>query len=250
CYKNGLGIDIDIDKGIEWYQKAAYNGFLKAYEELGKCYFLGRGLPRDYYYAVECFHKSGAQSPEIQFYLGGCYVHGYGVEKDIRIGLSWYRKAAEADYALAQLCLGEHYYLGKGVLVDSFEALKWFRKAAQEKNHRAQYYLAEFYYKGYIVDKDLQTAFDWYVMAANGGDELAVKALINKYSHDCITGISREECLKCFENLAEKGIMDAQYEAGYLREYYSADKDRALYWYRLACDNGVIAQPSCPPIDQ
>lgn len=238
CYKNGLGVDIDLAKGIEWYEKAACNGYLKAYEELGKCYFLGRGLPQNYSSAVECFQKSGAKSPEIQFYLGGCYVNGYGVEKDVRIGLSWYRKAAEDGYALAQLCLGEHYYLGKGVLVDSFEALKWFRKAAQEENHRAQYYLAEFYYKGYIVDKDLQTAFDWYVMAANGGDELAVLALINKYSHDCITGISREDCLKCFENLAAKDITEAQYEAGYLREHYSADMENALYWYQLACNNG------------
>lgn len=238
CYKNGLGVDIDLVKGIEWYEKAACNGFLKAYEELGKCYFLGRGVPQNYYYAVECFQKSGVVSPKIQFYLGSCYVHGYGVDKDIRIGLSWYRKAAEAGYALAQLCLGEHYYLGNGVLVDSFEALKWFRKAAQLKNHRAQYYLAEFYYKGYIVDKDLKTAFDWYVMAANGGDELAIKALLNRFSHTFITGVSRDACLNCFKLLAEKGVAEAQYEAGYLYEHYSADKNKALYWYQVACDNG------------
>lgn len=238
CYKNGLGVDIDLAKGIEWYEKAACNGYLKAYAELGKCYFLGRGLSQNYSSAVECFQKSGALSPEVQFYLGSCYVYGYGVDKDIRIGLSWYRKAAEAGYALAQLCLGEHYYLGNGVLVDSFEALKWFRKAAQWKNHRAQYYLAEFYYKGYIVDKDLKTAFDWYVMAANGGDELAIKALLNRFSHTFITGVSRDACLNCFKLLAEKGVAEAQYEAGYLYEHYSADKNKALYWYQVACDNG------------
>ena len=47
-------------------------------------------------------------------------------------------KAAEQDYAIAQVNLGYAYANGFGVEKDEKEEVKWYRKAAEQGNAKAQ----------------------------------------------------------------------------------------------------------------
>ena len=67
CYYNGTGVEKDEQKAVEWYKKAAEQGYASA-----------------------------------QFNLAVCYENGTGVEKDEQEAVEWYKKAAEQGYASAQ----------------------------------------------------------------------------------------------------------------------------------------------------
>ena len=58
------------------------------------------------------------------------YGNGLGVPQDRAQALSWYRKAAEQGYAIAQKNLGNMYENGLGVTQDYVQAYKWYSLAA------------------------------------------------------------------------------------------------------------------------
>lgn len=57
--------------------------------------------------------------------------------------LEWLRKAAEADFPMAQVELGEMYYTGHGVDRDLAQSIHWLEKAARVRYPRAKLDLAQ-----------------------------------------------------------------------------------------------------------
>ena len=104
-YQNGIGVDQDSTKAVEWYQKAAAQGNAEAQYRLGLMYKVGLG----------------------------------GVPKDKGKAFEWDQKAAAQGHAQAQTLLGSEYYLGTFYLRDYSEALKWFMQAAVQGDTAAQY---------------------------------------------------------------------------------------------------------------
>jgi len=62
--------------------------------------------------------------------LGQCYEVGRGVPKDPRMAVSWWKKAASSDYPKAFTCLAAAYYNGNGVRRDVRAALRLYGQAA------------------------------------------------------------------------------------------------------------------------
>jgi TPR repeat protein len=60
------------------------------------------------------------------------------VAKDPVEAVKWYRKAAEQNYADAQLNLGRCYVQGEGVAEDLVEAYKWLLLAARQGDEDAK----------------------------------------------------------------------------------------------------------------
>ena len=71
-----------------------------------------------------------------------------GVAKDEAEAVTWFRKAAEQNYARAQLNLGLCYDKGDGVAKDELETVKWYRKAAEQNDAMAQNNLGVCYAEG------------------------------------------------------------------------------------------------------
>lgn len=44
---NGTGTNSDYEKAFYWFEKAAENGSVEAMYNLGQCYELGNGIPRN-----------------------------------------------------------------------------------------------------------------------------------------------------------------------------------------------------------
>ena len=55
----GRGMPKDDEAAVEWYRKAAMQGYTIAMYNLGFMYQSGRGVERDYKEAVKWFKKSG-----------------------------------------------------------------------------------------------------------------------------------------------------------------------------------------------
>ena len=64
--------------------------------------------------------------------LGDCYYEGKGVTQDYKEAVKWYRKSAEQGDWLGQGNLGKCYAEGKGVAQDHNEAGKWLAKVAEQ----------------------------------------------------------------------------------------------------------------------
>ncbi|WP_435260671.1 T9SS type A sorting domain-containing protein [Tenacibaculum sp. nBUS_03] len=81
-YKYGIGCNLNFNKARKWYLKAYKLGNNKAAYSLGYLYLKGFGnINQDYKKAVKWFKKS--KYPMARYWLGICYYHGYGVNKNI-----------------------------------------------------------------------------------------------------------------------------------------------------------------------
>ncbi|WP_304666925.1 tetratricopeptide repeat protein, partial [Neisseria bergeri] len=67
----------------------------------------GQGVRQDYAQAVQWYRKAAEQGyAGAQVNLGLMYEQGQGVRQDYAQAVQWYRKAAEQGYAGAQVNLG------------------------------------------------------------------------------------------------------------------------------------------------
>ena len=92
---------------------------------------------------------------------------------------SWFRKAADQGYSIAQCTLGLLYEQGAGDIKQSYkEAVKWFEKAAMQGDANAQYYLGRrYYFGGGVPKRSVSEALKWYRKAASQGHPYAIEAL-------------------------------------------------------------------------
>ena len=99
--------------------------------------------------AIQLFRKAAEQGyAKAQEVLGDCYYCGVGVPEDKTQGIAWYRKAAEQGNAEAQYSLGLCYYYGNGVPQSKSEALYWYRKSAAQGYSASEYWVRELESKG------------------------------------------------------------------------------------------------------
>lgn len=135
-YMEGIGVDRDSAKAVDWMEKAGKNNYAEAYHNLGlmfkysKCgvrqnfeksysYFCagadsgsvscmydkgfmlykGLGCGQDYKKAVECFNAAAANNHTPSLYmLGLCYRNGYGVEKNAETAFEYLSRSASLGY--------------------------------------------------------------------------------------------------------------------------------------------------------
>ncbi|WP_029446168.1 T9SS type A sorting domain-containing protein [Cellulophaga baltica] len=77
-YKEGLGVNLNIKKAKEWFEKSEKLGNSKAAFSLGYLYLKGiGGVNQDYSKALRFFEESDYSMSK--HWLAKCYYHGYGV---------------------------------------------------------------------------------------------------------------------------------------------------------------------------
>lgn len=137
--------------------------------------------------------------------LAECYENGSGIEKNIKLALKWFSKAAEGGDGFAQYRLAIIYLYGAdGVTIDYVEAVKWLRKTSVTNDLYplgspfSQYRLGTLYEDGLGVSKDLTQATSWYKKAAEQNQPDAQNKLGAKYAEG--NGVQKDmvEALKWF----------------------------------------------------
>lgn len=180
-YQCGLG-DYLVEqhnywKAVQWYSKAAEQGFAIAQSKLGTCYANGQGVAQDYTAAVYWYRKAAEKGNAIaQCNLGYCYSLGQGVPQDFTEAVLWYKKAADQGNFTALSNLATNYYYGMGVPRDVTQALFYYKKANEsmkDGSPRAQYGIGLCYAYGPDYLQDEEAALNWFKKSANAGDALA-----------------------------------------------------------------------------
>ena len=246
-YSAGLGVGRNKKEAENWYRKAADQGFADAQCSLGEMLDASRSCKFSQE-AVEWYRKAAEQGlADAQFNLGKMYAFGSGVSKNEKEAVHWFRKSAEQGFADAQFSFGMTLYNGRGGDQDHQEAAKWFRKAAEQGIAEAQNNLGAMCGEGLGVGKDQKEAANWYRKAAEQGIAVAQFNLGAMYEQGVGVDKDEKEAVKWYRKSAEQGFADAQFNLGVMYEEgvgVGKDEKEAVKWYRKAADQG-LAEAQC-----
>jgi hypothetical protein len=107
-YERGAdGIEKDPSQAVSWYRKAVFEGDDPvAHIGLGRAYYNGSGVERDYEAAFKHFQSAhNYKLPESGIHLGLMYYRGVIVQRDVSKAKELFGMAASADYPGAYACL-------------------------------------------------------------------------------------------------------------------------------------------------
>lgn len=180
-YKDGIGTKQNYIAALEWYRKAAAQGFGAAYSNIAWMYTHGKGVDKDEKKAFDNY-LSGAKCnhPHCQMQLGYCYFHGMGVEPDQTQAFFWYNKSAEQDYAPAFNSLAICFYKGYGVEKSLERTIYFLTKAAKADDITAIKNIIKLYKKREGIEYFGDEQFDIFVKAA----QMGLKEVLSIFSLD------------------------------------------------------------------
>ena len=100
AYDNGtFGQQVDPEKAVFWYRKAAQKGLAKAQFALAHSYATGNGLKQSYIKALPWMHQAALQGEvDAMYLLGVMYAEGLGTTIDVEQAKSWLEKAAAQEH--------------------------------------------------------------------------------------------------------------------------------------------------------
>ncbi len=180
-YCDGHGMEKDMDKAIEYFNKVINEGtsqyYINAsYRELGGMYYYGDKRDHssedddpEYDKAIEYFEKITEGEPNVCVWYGYMYEMGLGFAKDVDKAVEYYEKAANCGDCTAMRSLGWLYVDGENVDRDVDKALEWYNKAADLNDPKAYFELGQIYEGGVAVDKDETKAQEYYDKAYAAG---------------------------------------------------------------------------------
>jgi FOG: TPR repeat, SEL1 subfamily len=175
AYERGKsGIQINLPKAIQWYEKSAKDGNTNAKVALARLYEYGRGVclsrEKAEMLAKEALEgvKRDAETGDLfaQYLMGWLYDEGVGVPEDNIEAIKWYRKAGNQNFPAALNALGIQYEEGEVVQKDESEAVRMFKKAAEQGYALGAYNLSRMYLDGKGVPKNDKEAAKWLGLAA------------------------------------------------------------------------------------
>ncbi|MDD9908421.1 MAG: tetratricopeptide repeat protein [Ahrensia sp.] len=191
--------------------------------------------------------RAEAGDPNAQTLIGELYANGYGVARDVKKALEWYRFGAEGGNPDAQFALGNALLQGTSIELNREEGRKFLEMSAKAGHVRAAFNLAQLITSDRPTWAGFKNALPWYRQAAEGGLADAQYAMANIHAE--AKGVNYgddEEALKWLRRAAIGGFDTAQMELGvWLANGRGGKKDpeAAFNWMkRAAAQRNIIAQ--------
>lgn len=167
----GIG-ELPAGFGSAGLRKAAQEGDARAVYELASRAADGPANQRDTKLALRLFERAAvAGLAPAQFRVGNMFEKGIGTQRDLSLARIWYQRAAERGNAKAMHNLAVLHAEGVAGKPDYAMATEWFRRAAELGVRDSQYNLAVLLGRGLGAPTDLAQSFVWFSVAASQGDE-------------------------------------------------------------------------------
>lgn len=189
-YREGLGVDKDMEKARDLYRHAYEAGYTDAMVLCGDTYLEGSAdAEPDYKNALICYQKAVfRRCPYASYRLGWLYHEGLGVEQDSVKAWNYYQQALAMQYPDAMTDVGVFYRDGVMVEKDYAKALECLNKAIAKGNARAMYELSQMYLRGQGVKSDFKLSKEWLYKSMEADDRIiegfnTVKSKINAVLH-------------------------------------------------------------------
>ena len=182
-YRYGIVFDTAPKKAATIYMKLARQGSLTAMNELGGMYLNGDGIERNVKYAYNLFKKAAdCGHIKAKCNLALIFLKGYGgIRTQYKKAFELYMQAAEAGSASGMYGVGYMYYKGIGVDQNYEKALEYLKKGAELKHSGCTFLLAIHYANGYNGDQNFQKAEDYLNLSSEYGNDLTVDVSRQSY---------------------------------------------------------------------
>lgn len=182
----------EYPESLKWYSLAAAQGQLSSWYSVGFQYEHGQGMEKNLEKAVECYQKGAEGEDKVSlFCLGRMTFFGKGTPQDYAKAVYWLNKAADNGNDRAYPLLGQSCLKGLGVAQDFAKAKSYFEKTSENSNfyNMALNGLGEIYADGLGVSEDIPKGIQYFQSAiAKGSDDAKVnmsrfkKSLFGKWS--------------------------------------------------------------------
>lgn len=249
-YEIGQGVERSFEDAFHYYQLSAEQNNVDSQYYLGRLFQKGLGTKQSdqqafYYYQLAA--KQGL--PDALTALGICYRDGIGTEKSEEEAFYYLEMAADQQDIGAWYQLSKMHVDGNGnAKVYRKKFFGWLKSKADEGCSEAQVLVGLFYESGHGVEKSLEFAYHYLELAAKTGSpqymlEIATFLLKN--------GVKEELAVNYLKTIVKSGskndlvvLSESQFELGSCFENGRGIKksaQNALYYYRLAAENGNIS---------
>ena len=139
-YHGYRGMKQDFDQAVKYNMMAAEKGSEQAFENLGYCYYYGKGGTVDYTKALSYFLHGVLTGNSVSLYkIGDMYFNGYIVEKNPEFAMELYNTCIEMANEIdvhddrilgpVYLRIARMYHYGIGTNQDIDMAIKMYHKA-------------------------------------------------------------------------------------------------------------------------
>ncbi len=211
---------------------------------IGWCYYFGEdGVIENNTQAFKWFTKSKNNgSPYGKYYLGLCYLNGFGTQKNTTIGRQLCDTAYEEIERRADLGNTDAlFYLGEAYRYEAEDlktALKYHLKGSDLGDVRSQIAAAEIYSE--LYGNLSKNVYNMYTKALENNSPIA-QYIFSKYYEDGF-GVDRniEKAVELCSNSANSGYHMAMTKLGqFYEEGRGVDQDvnKAIYWYKKAINH-------------
>ncbi|GBC05704.1 hypothetical protein RclHR1_06390004 [Rhizophagus clarus] len=186
----GIGTDVDKEKAVELYRKAACLGHSVAQYNLACLYKEGKVVYRDNEKVFRLL-KSSAEGEYLNAInmLGECYHKEIGTDIDKEKAFELYQKAAKLGHSVAQYNLAQMYRKGDGIDKDNEKAFELFKESSKECLD-GKFMLGYCYSMGIGTNVDKRKAAELYQQAADQGHKVAKNNLAILYKRG--EGVSKD----------------------------------------------------------
>ncbi len=263
CYRDGLFVEKDTKKAVEYFEKAYELGSMEAAAYLAKGYDDGGFAPTnlekaELYYQVCAgtnifneektdieLRKKAAEmgNTDEMIELGIMYDEGINVEKDLSKSAMYWERAYELGNENALDYAKKIYTQWKKYNIDPIKAVEFFNNNAKDDSV-IQYELAKAYQYGIGTAQDYTEAEKWYIKAAENNHAASQTQLGYFY----LTGLSeckdnKDKALYWFEKAAENKDVIAMTECANIlidqEDGVYANKTKAIKYYKAAAEKGI-----------
>lgn len=237
----GEGVSKDVDKGIEYFEKASKGNHYDATLKLFDIYSSGKHVKADDEKAFNYLIQSANQgNPTAYGYLSNIYLNALGVQVNYSESYKWAQLGAEKNDALSQHNLGLLLYYGYGVPANKSLGVSYLEKAAQGNFPKTLLVLSKIYTSDEQL-KDLDKARLYLQKSAKIDDPEALYEMGMAYTKG---GVQHEDYIKSIEffiRSCNMGYRDSCYQMGLAYLYgigVAKDPSEGVRWIKKAANEG------------
>ncbi|MEL6715725.1 MAG: tetratricopeptide repeat protein, partial [Planctomycetota bacterium] len=240
CYQKGEGVRADETKAFTLMERAAAVGHDRARTWIAFAHVDGIGCDRDPVRGRALLEELAPADPEIAHDLADRLIDGPGLERDVRAGLRWMRRAADEGYPPAHTYLGVLHWYGRHVDPDRERALEYYRHAAELGEPYATGNLGFALLEGEGVTQNRPEGFEFIERAGGLGNAHAALWLAERLLSGDEDGLARDEAAAvrvleaCTENEEDGDALFLLAELVRDGRGTPADPERALELFTLA----------------
>lgn len=181
-YLEGQSVPKDAPKGIMYIQQAAEAGIAGAQRYVGFLYITDTQWAGRKQEGLQLLEKAATQNDSVaQYLLGRAYQDFLIGENNLEKAFSWYKLAADAGFAEAQVHVGIMLSKAIGTPENPVEAFRYLKLAADQRHPYGLTNLGLFYLQGRGVEKNSLIAAKYFQMAVEANIPEAMNFLAVLY---------------------------------------------------------------------